>query len=182
LTAGSLSRRYAKALVAIGKDQDLIERIGDDVRRMADLLDGHRALRLTLENPSYAQPRRRALVQRLADRLGLLKPVRNFLCLLVDKNRIGIFVDAAREYQHLADKQLGRVRAIVTAAQELGSGELRQLTNALQQRTGKQVIVSSQTDATLIAGTVTKIGSLVFDGSVRTRLELMREALLEGKT
>ena len=87
----------------------------------------------------------------------------------------------AREYRLMADEHAGRVRADVTSAQTLDSENVSRLKGALEQKTGKQIILEQKTDSNLIAGMVTKIGSIIYDGSIRTRLEQMRQALLEGE-
>lgn len=180
MIAGSIPRRYAKALLAIGIDKQSYEKLGQEVADFAALLEQHAQLRDTLENPSHPPSRRKAIVQALLDRLAPSPTVRSFVLLLHDRSRLEYLPAIAREYRLLADEHAGRVRADVTSAQALGADAVARLKKALEQKTGKQVLLEQRTDPELIAGMVTKVGSIVYDGSLKTRLEQMRDALIEG--
>ncbi|MFH1132355.1 MAG: F0F1 ATP synthase subunit delta [Pseudomonadota bacterium] len=180
MIAGSVSRRYAKALLSIGIESNDYEQFGSELDSFADLLK-HAGLKEILQNPSYTQAKRGAIVKDLLSRLNLSKPVHNFVLLLTDRNRIGILPQIAEEYRGMADKQAGRIRAHVTTAKGLDSTNLDQLKTVLAQKTKKQVLIEESTDEKLIAGMVTRIGSVVYDGSISTRLTQLRESLLEGK-
>ena len=177
---GSIARRYAKALLAIGVDSAAYERFGQELATFAELLD-HKELRETLENPSYPQSRRKAIVEELVTRLKPCKTVWSFLLLLTDRNRLAFLPAISREYQRLADEHSGRVRASVTSADPLDGATVARLKQAIEARTGKQAILQQRTDPTLIAGIVTQIGSVIYDGSMRTRLEQMKQTLLAGE-
>jgi len=180
LIAGSIPRRYAKALLAIGVEKKNYEKLGSEVAAFARLLVEHAVLRDTLENPSHPQSKRKAIVQSLIDRLAPTPTVKSFLLLLLDRNRLPYLPAIAREYQSLADEHAGRVRADVVSAHALDSDSVARLKKSLEQKTGKQVLLEQKTDPELIAGMVTKVGSIVYDGSLRTRLEQMKDALILG--
>jgi F-type H+-transporting ATPase subunit delta len=181
LTSGSIPRRYARALLAIGVDSRLYEKLGAELDSFVALLD-HEDLKTALTNPSVPHSQRKAVVEQLIARLSPTATVRAFLLLLVDRNRIEILPDIAREYQALADAHVGRVRAEVTSAEPLAGENVTRLKRALEQKTGKQVILEQRTDPELIAGMVTRVGTIIYDGSIRTRLEQLRRALLEHES
>lgn len=181
MIAGSLSRRYARALLAIGIDEGRFEELGQQLERVAALVTGHKDLGEALDNPSYPLDKRKAVMADLAGRLNVSKTIANFLQLAIDRNRAGIIPDVAREYRTLADEQAGRVRAEVKSAEQLDKVSSEHLKRSLEQKTGKQVVLTTTVDPELIAGTVTKIGSVIYDGSIKTRLEQMRDSLLAGK-
>jgi F-type H+-transporting ATPase subunit delta len=181
LKSGSLARRYAKALIAIGIDDNSYEQLGRELLSFAELLEGHRGLATTLQNPSYALSKRRAVLDALLKKLSPSKTILNFLQLALDRDRIGYVPDIARAYETMADEHAGRVRAEVVAAQQGDLQQLEQLKKALEARTGKQVVLTTRVDPELIAGKVTRIGSIVFDGSVRTRLDQLGTDLLQNK-
>lgn len=180
MITGSIARRYAKALLAIGIDEKSYEKIGEELQSFAGLLK-HKELRDTLENPSYPLSKRKAVVEQLLGQLKPSKTVQSFLLLLTERNRISALPGIAREYQNMVDEHVGRVRASVTSASELKSGDVGRLKQALEQKTGKDVILEQNMDPELIAGMVTQIGSIIYDGSMRTRLEQMRHTLLEAE-
>ena len=181
MIAGSIPRRYAKALLSIGIEKQSYEKLGAEIAAFASLLVEHAALRDTLENPSYSHSKRKAIVLALLDRLQPSPSVRSFLLLLCDRNRLEYMTAIVREYQGLADEHAGRVRAGVVSAEALDSEAVLRLKKALEQKTGKQVLLEQSTDPELIAGMVTKVGSIVYDGSLRTRLEQMKSVLIEGQ-
>jgi len=119
----------------------------------------------------------------LEELITVLKPsktVWSFLLLLIDRNRLSFLPGISREFLRMVDEHTGRVRANVTSAQPLDAGDVARLKRTIEQKTGKQVILQQQTDPELIAGMVTQIGSIVYDGSIRTRLQQMRQTLLRG--
>jgi F-type H+-transporting ATPase subunit delta len=179
LISGSIARRYAKALLALGVDTGRFEKYGTEVERFAALL-ADKTLRDTLENPSFPFSKRKAIVEALVSRLGLEPHVSNFIRLLMGRGRLATLPAIAREYQALADRHAGRVRARVTSAAPLDARSADRLVRSLEAKTGKSVLLEQKTEPELIAGLVTQIGSTLFDGSLRTQLAEMRQALLES--
>lgn len=181
MIAGSIARRYAKALLSIGIDKKMQDRFGTDIEQFSSTLASSKELRDVLHNPTQPLSRRKAIVDQIVKRLRPHPTVQAFLLLLMDRNRIDAMPSIAREYQGLLDQFAGRVRARVTSAQKLDPATEQRLKKALEQRTGKQVILELKTDPELIGGLVTQIGSILYDGSIRTSLEQMRQSLLQGE-
>lgn len=180
MISGSISRRYAKALLAIGVETKEFEKIGKELEQFTALMK-HKDLSETLENPSYVLSKRKAVLDALVKRTGVSRTMRNFLMLLADRGRTSYIAAISREYQVMADEHAGQIRAEVATATPLDPASVTRLKSALEKKTGKRIILEQKTDAELIAGTVTKIGSMVYDGSIRTRLQQMRQTLLEGE-
>lgn len=180
MITGSIARRYAKALLGIGVETQQHDRFGQELGQLAQLLD-NKVLQETLANPSYPLSKRKAILEDLVKRLAPSKTIGSFLLLLCDRGRLAHLTSIAREYQSMADAHVGRVRANVTSADRLDATSTTRLKKALEQKTGKQVVLRQETDPELIAGMVTQIGSIVYDGSVRTRLQQMRQTLLAGE-
>ena len=185
MKSGSLARRYAKALIAIGIDDNSYEQLGRELKSFSELLVGHKdgsgGLSAALSNPSYSLDKRRAVLEAVLGKLRLSKTIENFLHLALDRDRIAYVPDIAAEFEAMADQHAGRVRAEVVAAQQSDLQQLDQLKKALEQRTGKQVVLTTRVDPELLAGKVTRIGSTVFDGSIRTRLDQLGNDLLANK-
>src|SRR4029077_8856544 len=110
------------------------------------------------------------------DRIGACTTSRNALMLLVDRRRTRTLPLVARMLRELADARKGVVRAEVTTATPLSAEYFERLQARLEKMTGKRVVIDRKTDASLIAGVVTRIGDRIIDGSLRTRLQSLRDA------
>jgi F-type H+-transporting ATPase subunit delta len=178
MIVGPLSRRYAKALLAIGVQQQTYDALGRELDRAADTLKGSPELRNALENPVFPLDERRLVLDELARRLALSKTVRNFVMLLLDKGRISGVPDIARVYRTLVDEHAGRIRATVTSARPLDPMLETRLKTALERESGKLIILEKKEDPSIVGGLVTQLGDVLYDGSVRTQLQQLREQLL----
>lgn len=178
MITGSLARRYAKALLEIGVQKQTYDALGRELERFADTLKGSPELRNALENPVFPLDKRRLVLDELARRLALSKTVRNFVMLLLDKGRIAALPDIARVYRTLVDEHAGRVRATITSARPLDPLLETRLKTALERQSGKVVILEKKEDPAIVGGLVTQLGDVLYDGSVRTQLQQLREQLL----
>ena len=178
MVTGSLARRYAKALLEIGIKQQNFDALGKELDRAADTLRHSPELRTALENPVFQLEKRKLILDELSRRLALSRTVRNFVMLLADKGRITALPDIARVHRTLIDEHAGRLRATVTSARPLDPMLETRLRTALEKSSGKTVILEKREDPTIVGGLVTQLGDTVYDGSVRTQLQQMREQLL----
>jgi F-type H+-transporting ATPase subunit delta len=176
--AGSLARRYAKALLEIGVQQQTYDALGKELDRAADTLRSSPELRVALENPVFSLEKRKLIMDELSRRLALSKTVRNFIMLLLDKGRIAALPDIARVHRTLIDEHAGRMRATVTSARPLDPLLESRLKTALEKSSGKVVLFDKREDPAILGGLITQLGDTVYDGSVRTQLQQLREELL----
>jgi F-type H+-transporting ATPase subunit delta len=173
-----VARRYAKALLELGLENGDIEIVVRDLEALAEIWDRNAELRNVVENPLVALEAKKAAVTEVAAALGAGATARNTALLLIDRRRARALPYIAASLRELADARKGVVRAQVTTATSLPEPYYAKLQAQLERLTGMRVIVERQTDASLIGGVVTRIGDRIFDGSVRSRLQSMREALL----
>ena len=178
MASGSLARRYAKALLQLGIDGRNYEVLQRELERVVTTVEGNAELKAALESPVFPLSQRKGVLAEVLRRLGCSPTVSHFSLLVLDHNRFPAIAAINRELRALVDQQAGRVRALVTAARPLPDAEVARIKNALEQRTGKQVIIERRADATLIGGVVVQIGDVVYDGSVKSQLERMREQLM----
>ena len=177
----AIARRYAKALLLIGQQDEQTERYRIELQSVAALVAGDRRLEQAITNPLYDSAARKRVLQSLISRLALSQAVESFLVLLFEKGRMP-FLGAINDfYQKLADELKGVARATVTSAGELSADAVERIRTALSQRTGRDVVLEVKQDHSLIGGLVTQIGDLVLDGSIRTQLLNMRESLKRGE-
>ncbi|HVZ73228.1 MAG TPA: ATP synthase F1 subunit delta [Polyangia bacterium] len=176
--AGSVSRRYARALFSMGVDRGTFEQLGKELDAFAELWTGSAELRQALANPVFKASEKRNVLSNLLPRVTPTSDVQKFLLLLLDRRRLAALPSIARAYREMVDEKMGRVRAQVTSAQPLSPGELTRVQDALARRTGKHVVLEAKVDPALLGGVVARVGDLVLDGSVRTQLGTLRDKLL----
>jgi len=178
----AISRRYAKALLLIGKEDDNAEKYKEELDGFASLVANEAGLEQAINNPLYDAKERRSVLEIIIEKLGLSKVVSSFLLLLFDKGRFGYLNEINEFYQKLADELKGISRASLISASELSSEAVNKIRASLAKMTGREVILDIQQDPGLIGGVVTKIGDLVLDGSIKTQLLNMRESLKRGES
>ncbi|MCK6529610.1 ATP synthase F1 subunit delta [Myxococcota bacterium] len=178
---GSIARRYAQAVLDLARDEGIAERVGSELDDFVATLERVPVIREVIVHPGFGKDERKALLHAVLERSGYARITRDFLLLLVDKSRIGAYGEIARAYARGLDEAMGRVHATVRSAGPLDAGTLARLRQHLERVTGKTVVLESQVDPSLIGGLVTQVGSLVFDGSIRTQLEAMRSRLLRDE-
>ena len=177
----SIARRYAKALLMIGKADGRADNYKDELNGFASLIASEMALEHVINNPLYNAKERRKVLASLIEKLDLSKVMASFLKLLFDKGRFGFLGVINDFYQKLADDLKGVARASLVSANELSSETVEKIRKALSKKMGKDIVLDIKTDPALIGGVVTKIGDLVLDGSIKTQLLNMRESLKRGE-
>jgi F-type H+-transporting ATPase subunit delta len=178
----AISRRYAKALLLIGKEDGKAEAYKEELDSVTALIEREPELNHALTNPLYDAAGRKKVLKAVVEKLNLSKVMMSFLFLLFDKGRIGFLSSINDFYQKLADELKGVARASLVAATQLSSDAVEKIRLALSKKTGKDIILEVEQDPGLIGGIVTRIGDLVLDGSIKTQLLNMRESLKRGES
>jgi F-type H+-transporting ATPase subunit delta len=173
-----VARRYAQALLEIGVEQGTLDSLVGEIETIARAWDESADLQSAMDNPLVSHAAKTQVMADVAEQSGVGQTTKNTLRLLVDRRRTKTLPYIARALRELADERKGLVHAEVTTATPLGDDYYARLQAELEKMTGKRVVVDRRTDPALIAGVVTRIGDRVFDGSVRTRLQSLRDALM----
>ncbi len=177
----AISRRYARALLLIGKEDSQADTYKTELQGVAELLARESALEQAVVNPLYEAESRKKVLRALLEKLKLSPVMTSFLMLLFDKGRISFLGSINDFYQKLADELQGVGRASVISATALSQDAVQKIKSALSKKTGKDILLDVKEDPSLIGGIVTQIGDLVFDGSIKTQLLNMRESLKKGE-
>jgi F-type H+-transporting ATPase subunit delta len=181
MTNRTAANRYARALLDVavkeGADVKLIER---QLADFAALFDDHPALAKALWNPAIPVQRKRAAVNELIDRLKPTSILAKLLQLLGDRDRLVLLPDLLQAYRERLLDHLKIVRAEVTTAVKLSADRAKAVEQSLARVTGRTVTLETRVDPAIIGGVVARVGSTVYDGSVTTQLQKMKERLVEN--
>ena len=177
----AFASRYARAFADVVASAHLDAAAID--RQLNDFLatwDGSRELREVFEDPSIPAPQKVAILDKMNAKLGLVPELRNLIAVLINNDRIAHIHDVAEAYRVEMQERLGIRQAEIVTARELSEQERRALMDGAAKLAGAQVQATFKLDKDILGGTVVRIGSTVYDGSVRGRLERLREALVAG--
>lgn len=177
----TVARRYAQALIEVAAEMGAIERVGNELNSFAELLDRDGGdLRRALCTPLFTRDDKSAVLAGLLPRLGIAPLTSNFLLLLNEKGRLASVAEVARRYATLANERAGRVKVEVTTAEPMTPQIEAEVRATMEAATGKQVILVAKVDRSLIGGMVASVNGKVYDSSIRTRLEMLKQSLLQN--
>jgi F-type H+-transporting ATPase subunit delta len=177
--SSDIAKRYARAFFAIAAEEKRYEAFSAELGRFSTVLKENRNLSEFLANPVFNQPDKKAVLEKILERIDVSPLTANFLKLLVDKRRIGILPDIEGSYRELMDNALRRVRVTVTTAFPLTDAVAARLRARLEELTGREVEMNVREDRTLLGGIVVRVGDTLYDGSIRTQLNNIRNLLGE---
>lgn len=172
--------RYAKALLAVAIQESDPARIEADLSAVVDVMKEHADVRRAMLSPAIPQTVRVNVVQALTDHLGTQPPAAKLLTLLAGRARLELLPDLLEVYRERLLAHRNIVRAEVSAAAPLQDDKVQALEKSLGQLTGKEMQIEVAVDPALIGGVVAKIGSIVYDGSIRTQLERLKQQLVKN--
>lgn len=173
----SVTGEYAGALADVAIASGRPEALRQEVRSFADLAKGSADLRNFLDSPAIPRDGKKDLLSKLAARMGASEQLRNFLYVLVDHRRTHLLEEIAREFETTLLERLGVAEAAVTSARELTAPQKQKLTGTLESLTGKKIEAHYAVDPTLVGGLVVRVGSTIYDGSVRAQLNQLAARL-----
>ena len=172
-----VARRYAKAFAEAFNEPSALKTVGEELKELAAVFGGSHLLRNVMLNPAMSMDIKKNVLEELLKKSGASKGTVSAMRLILDKERVAILGEIAEEFEKISFEVLGKARIGVTSAMEL-SGEEKELISAkLSEITGKEAVISMDVDSSLIGGIVAKIGSYVYDGSVKNQLKALRVGL-----
>jgi F-type H+-transporting ATPase subunit delta len=175
---GAIARRYAEAMFQIARRQNTVDRTLEDVQGIAQLF-GQRTLSYLLREPKIPTQRKEKV---LRDKIGPhVQPTSlNLALLIVQRELVEVMPGIAAEFKELVLNYRNQAIAEVTTAAEMDRKESDRVQQALEHRTGKQIIMHTLIDPEILGGIVARVGDQVIDGSVRNRLHVLQQQLLTG--
>ena len=178
MTQQQSAARYAKALLQVAIAEADPQQVDQQLAALAELFTGHADLWRTVTNPAMPAPKKRAIVDEMLPKLALAPPLAKTLQLLATRDRLALLPFLAEAYRSRLMDHLKVVRARVTSAVPLPADKAQQIQKKLETLTGRTVVMTAATDATIIGGVVAQIGSTVYDGSIKTQLAKLKSELV----
>lgn len=182
MTSGAAAGRYARALFdVVLKEAGNLEQVQADFQQFVDVFAQHPSLGRTLRNPAIPASKKQGVARALIERAGTISPVvAKMIMMLAERDRLMLLPDIARGYRERLMGHQKIIRGDVTTAVALAPEKLRSLEQGLQQATGRRVVLEAKVDPSIIGGVITRLGSTVYDGSVTTQLQKMKQSLIEA--
>jgi len=174
----SVASMYARAFadVVLGAHLDAGRSIAE-LRAIASLLNESVDLRRVWENPAFPAEQKRRVLDAIAQRDAISKQVRNLVAVLIDHRRVHFLEPIVVQLEKELDARMGFAEAQITSARALGDAEKREFEAQVEKLTGKKVRARYGQDPSLLGGAVVRVGSTIYDGSVKGQLERIREAI-----
>ena len=175
-----IARRYAKALVNLAEKEKDLDNVGKNLTAITEVYKENSELKQVLSDTKVSSRVKQEILKDVLNTIKTSKLVDTFSRYLLAKRRIDILPDIERAFNLLLQEKLGRIEANVTAAYELPKETVKKLVNAISGYSGKEVKVNVAIDPSIIGGMVTRIGSTVIDGSIKTHLNKIRQSIIRG--
>ncbi len=174
----SVTSTYARAFADVVFVQHLDPaKTLQEAQSLSQLTAGSRELREVWEAPSIPAEQKRALLDAIVARGGFSRPTRNFMAVLMDHRRVKFLDAIVKEFEHELNRRMGFVEAHITSARELGESERAALEGQVAELTGHKVRARYAQDGSILGGAIVKVGSTIYDGSVKGQLEKIRTAI-----
>jgi F-type H+-transporting ATPase subunit delta len=173
----AVAERYAAALADVALERKSADAVKRDLAAFVEVFFSSADLRNSLESPAVSGEVKRKVIEQVTAKMGVGQEVRNFIYLIVDHRRTEMLHEILETLGQQLNARLGIAEAEVTSARQLSDGEKKELTGVLERRTGKKIEARFAEDKALLGGTVVRVGSTIYDGSVREQLNRLRERL-----
>jgi len=182
LIGKGIARRYATALFKVGVEDGQAEKYAEELKTFNDFLEGDKEVKFYLITPLVERTLQRQVLDTLLEKMALSEIMKRFILLLFDKKRLAALQDIYEYYNNLLDEYRGICRAEIISAVPLSEDMAEKIKEKLKEFTGKkEVVLEVKEDPSLIGGIITKIGDIIYDGSIRTQLNILKENLKRGE-
>jgi F-type H+-transporting ATPase subunit delta len=180
MSVTTIANRYARALADVITEKRETAEVAGELGAFANLVAGHQQLRDVFASPVIPTDRKGAVLNDLLAQLKLRQTSQNFLQLLLVNNRLHQLGDMTQALDKELDQRGNVVTAEVTTAREISNDEQKLLLDQLKTATGKDVRLQFKVDTDIIGGVVTRIGSKIYDGSIKNQLAQMKQRLMQN--
>lgn len=176
-----IALRYAHAFAAVVASQKLdVEAAQQQLGDFRATFGGSRELREVLSDPAIARDQKLKVLDAIAGRIGMVPQVRNFIAVIMDHDRLADLGEILDEYHAVADEEAGLSEAEIVSAHVLNEEDRSALEAQVAKLAGGRIRATYSEDASLLGGAVVRIGSTVYDGSIRAQLERLKQRLVSA--
>ncbi|MEG9436551.1 ATP synthase F1 subunit delta [Edaphobacter sp. HDX4] len=177
-----IALRYAHAFASVVASQKLdAEAAQQQLRDFRETYRGSRELREVMEDPAIPREQKLKVLDAIAGRIGMVPQVRNFIAVIMDHDRLGDLGEILDEYHAVADEDAGLSEAEIVSAHALSEEDRASLETQVAKLAGGRIRATYREDPSLLGGAVVKIGSTVYDGSIRAQLERLKQSLVSAQ-
>lgn len=180
MSVTAIARRYAEALADVAFAHDQVEQIDAEVRSFAEMMQTSRDLHHVFASPVIGQDEKAKVLNALIERAKPGAMTANLLRALLNHHRLQHLGEVYEQFRRKVNERKGTVLAEVTTAAPVGPSEQQRLGDKLRELLGQQVQLQFKTDESIIGGVITRVGSVIYDGSIRTQLQGIKERLKTG--
>jgi F-type H+-transporting ATPase subunit delta len=176
-----IALRYAHAFSSVVTSQKIDPAAAQQqLKDFSDTFQGSRELREVLMNPAIAGEQKLKVLDAIAGKLGMLPQVRNFIAVIMDRQRLAELDEILAEYHAVAGEQSGMAEAEITSAHAIGETDRIALEAKVAKLAGGRIRAIYREDPSLLGGVVVRIGSTVYDGSIRAQLQQLKQKLVSA--
>lgn len=176
-----ISLRYAHALGSVVSSQHLdAGAVRQQLDDFAQTLAGSHELREVLMNPAFSSGQKLQVLDAIAGKIGMLPQVRNFVAVVMDHGRLPVLSEMVSEFAVFSDELAGMAEAEITSAHALNDADRVELEAQVAKLAGGRVKATYREDKTLLGGAIVRIGSTVYDGSIRAQLAQLKQKLVNA--
>lgn len=180
MSVETIARRYAVALADVVIKSGDADTVRTELNAWVDLIESNPDLERALESPAIAHSNKQGVLEGLIAKTKPTKTTANFLRVLLRNSRIAQLPQISERFHHELEDRSGESHASVTSARALSEAEKSEFQKTIEKLTGRTVNINYAVDESIIGGVVTRVGSTVYDGSVKTQLENLKEKLVNG--
>jgi len=173
-----LAQVYGRSLFEVGREQDKLDVLREQLNQFADALDQNRELAVFFFSPYFSTKEKQEALGRALD--GADPAFANFLELLIENHRMPVIFRIRQHYEKLWEEENRTLPVEITSAIELDQGTTENLGRTIGERTGRKVNLAAHVDPDIIGGIVVRVGNSILDASIRSRLEQLRRQVAQG--
>ncbi len=180
MSVETVARRYAAALADVVVNSNEIDAVRGELRSWEEMINQNADLHSAFHNPAISQGSKEKVLENLIEKTRPTKTTANFLRVLLRNSRLTEIAQINDKFADVLEERSGALSARITSARPLSETEKAEMKMNLTKLTGKAVSLNFDTDESLIGGVITRVGSTVYDGSVKTQLENLKAKLAAG--
>jgi F-type H+-transporting ATPase subunit delta len=174
-----VAKRYAKALVELSEEKKTVDKTKVDLTAFVGAVDSQPAVQKLFSSPVFTPENKKAVIKELSGKLGMQPSTQRFVEHLAETGRIRYVKDVYEAFLSILSERQNRATVQLTTAVSLNNGDLADIKKKLEKLTGKQVDIDSKVDSSLIGGAKARVGSVIYDGTIKNQLAKMRDTLAD---